>query len=382
MPENSITRKVKIMSKLKNIKNVQHNDLIMSVAKMDKIPLKIFELAVSCINPENPPENNTIYLSKEDLFMFFEVTDSNKHARFKESIEKMQKQAYFVINDREGEGMEFESIIPIPYIKWNDYNDEVVFEFNRHIMPYLIEVKQNFTQYAISEIIDLSSKYSIILYKWLSMNYNQYNHYKIKGNRTNGQLESLKNPIIKVSELRRITDTIEEYPRFTNFDSYVIKNALEEINTHTQLNVTYEKIKKGRKINLIKFYIEKEHSYSNEFYKEEQQDPEFLEEQEKESEEEENLYNAAMESNYTTILGEYSLITIKDIQDKEIMAGLQKNVFPLYDQLEQQKGAGSVEKHVSYVASRMESYSKRNIVRYLQVAIDNYLSSFNNNPYK
>ena len=48
-------------------------------------------------------------------------------------------------------------------------------------MPYLINLKKNFTQHALSEISELNSKYSIILYRWLSMNYNQYEHYSAKG---------------------------------------------------------------------------------------------------------------------------------------------------------------------------------------------------------
>ena len=85
------------LASLKNVKVVQANDLITSVAKMDKIPLKIFELAVSQIDIENPPEDNSIVLSKKQLFAFFNATDGNKNTRFKEALEQMQKQAFFVV---------------------------------------------------------------------------------------------------------------------------------------------------------------------------------------------------------------------------------------------------------------------------------------------
>ena len=48
-----LSPKVLHISDLENQKAVEHNDLITSVAKMDKIPLKIFELAVSCLDTEN-----------------------------------------------------------------------------------------------------------------------------------------------------------------------------------------------------------------------------------------------------------------------------------------------------------------------------------------
>ncbi|MDI4788786.1 RepB family plasmid replication initiator protein, partial [Salmonella enterica subsp. enterica serovar Montevideo] len=114
------------MKEIEKRKIVEHNDLITSVAKMDKTPLKIFELAVSLINTEEPPKNNTIYLSKKELFTFFKVDDSNKHSRFKEAVEKMQKQAFFQIKEEQGKGFKFKSIVPIPYVEWTDYNDEVL----------------------------------------------------------------------------------------------------------------------------------------------------------------------------------------------------------------------------------------------------------------
>lgn len=64
------SQKVIHMEDLYLQKTVEHNDLVTSVAKMDKVPLKFFELAVSCLNTENTPENNTVFLSKKTLFLF------------------------------------------------------------------------------------------------------------------------------------------------------------------------------------------------------------------------------------------------------------------------------------------------------------------------
>src|SRR5574337_894770 len=200
-------KQVLTLNELSKRKVVEHNSLITSIAKMDKTPLKMFELAVSLIDTENPPEDQTVYLSKRELFAFFQVDDSNKHSRFKEAVEKMQKQAFFQIKKEQDKGFKFISIVPIPYVEWTDYNDEVKIEFHREIMPYLINLKKNFTQHALSDIAELNSKYSLILYRWLSMNYSQYEHYSTKGGRRAEQVEAYRNPSITVKELRVITDT-------------------------------------------------------------------------------------------------------------------------------------------------------------------------------
>ena len=76
-------KQVKALNELSKRKVVEHNSLITSIAKMDKTPLKMFELAVSCINTEAPPKDHTVYLSKTELFSFFKVSDNDKHSRFK-----------------------------------------------------------------------------------------------------------------------------------------------------------------------------------------------------------------------------------------------------------------------------------------------------------
>lgn len=372
IPEKKENQKqVLTLNELSKRKVVEHNSLITSIAKMDKTPLKMFELAVSCINTEEPPKDNIVYLSKRDLFAFFNVSDNDKHSRFKQAVEKMQKQAFFQIKEEQGKGFKFKSIVPIPYVEWTDYNDEVKIEFHREIMPYLINLKKNFTQHALSDLAELNSKYSIILYRWLSMNYNQYEHYNVKGGRRADQVESYRNPSISVKELRIMTDTINEYKDMNNFTKKVLNKPLEEINTHTSFNVTYEKVKKGRSIDSIVFHIEKKRCADDNSYK--LNDKMYQAEQAKKEETEDRLAIEAMKNKYTKLLLDNMLLNSYEMTDTAIMAGLQQHVYPLYDELKDLHGMKAVQDHLSYVASKQEAYSKRNIAKYLKKAIEQYL---------
>ena len=374
IPKNNEEKNKKVVCTLNDLekrKVVEHNALIQSVAKMQKTALKMFELAVSCIDTENLPENNTVYLSKKELFSFFEVSSSSKHSQFKEAIEFMQKQAYFKIRSNKALGIEYESIVPIPYVKWNDYNDEVTIQFSEHIMPYLINLKAEFTQYKISELQKLNSKYSLILYRWLSMQYNQYEHYSVKGGRRAEQVEAYRNPSIPVKELRVITDTVNDYVRFQSLETWVLKKPLEEINAHTSFNVTYDKIKKGRSIDSIVFHIEKKRMADDNSYK---LDNRAYQEDKKQKETDNRLLaGEALENKYTKLLIEHFLLSPYDMTDTATMAGLQKNVYPLYDELKDLRGLNGVKDHLSYVASKKEAYSKRNVAKYLKKAIEQYL---------
>ncbi len=366
-------RTVCSLKEIEKRKIVEHNDLITSVAKMDKVPLKIFELSVSCIDTDNPPKNNTIYLSKAELFAFFKVDDSNKHHRFKEAIAKMQEQAFFEIREEKDKGFKFRRILPIPEVAWTDYDDKVMIRFDQAIMPYLIDLKQSFTQYALSDLVELNSKYSIILYKWLSMNYNQYEHYSVKGGRRAEQVEAYRNPSITVKELRTITDTVNEHKHFPHFENRVLKKGIEEINAHTSFNVTYEKVKKGRSIDSIVFHIKKKPVARNDFYKLEEQDPIYLQDKANKEQAEELLAGKALKSKYTKLLLDNMLLSPYEMTDTSLMAGLQAHVYPLYDELKALRGLNGVKEHLSYVRAKQEAYSKRNIAKYLKKAIEQYL---------
>ncbi|WP_282668005.1 RepB family plasmid replication initiator protein [Lactococcus cremoris] len=374
IPKNNEKKNKKVVCTLNDLekrKVVEHNALIQSVAKMQKTALKMFELAVSCIDTENLPENNTVYLSKKELFSFFEVSSSSKHSQFKEAIEFMQKQAYFKIKSNKALGIEYESIVPIPYVKWNDYNDEVTIQFSEHIMPYLINLKAEFTQYKISELQKLNSKYSLILYRWLSMQYNQYEHYSVKGGRRAEQVEAYRNPSIPVKELRVITDTVNDYERFQSLETWVLKKPLEEINTHTSFNVTYEKVKKGRSIDSIVFHIEKKRMADDNSYK--LDDRAYQEDKARKAETEDMLTVQALKSPYTKLLMEHFLLSYLDLTDTKILSGLQAHVYPLYDELKELRGLNGVKDHLSYVGAKQEDYSKKNICKYLKKAIEQYL---------
>ena len=367
----SKTRQVRTLNELSKRKVVEHNSLITSIAKMDKTPLKMFELAVSLIDTDNPPQDQTVYLSKQEMFAFFKVNDNDKNSRFKQAIEKMQKQAFFQIKKEQDKGFKFVSIVPIPYVEWTDYSDEVKIEFHREIMPYLINLKTNFTQHALSDIAELNSKYAIILYRWLSMNYNQYDHYSVKGGRREEQVESYRNPKIGIRELREMTDTVDEYQRFDRFESYILKNSLKEINAHTTFNVTYEKVKKGRSIDSIVFHIAKKPVADDISYK--LDDPAYIDDKIRQEESEKDLVYEAMKSPYTKLLMEHFLLSYIDLTDTAILSGLQKNVYPLYDELKDLRGLKGVKEHLAYIRDKQDDYSKKNIAKYLKKSIEQYL---------
>lgn len=363
---------------------IEHNDLVASVAKMDKIPLKMFELAVSYVDPHNPPKDNTIHVSKKDMFAFFDVNSTNRNTRFKREIEQMQKQAFFEVRVAEGKKGHFRyrSIVPIPYVEWNDYNDDVTVRFDQAIMPYLIDLKKTFTQYALTDIMELRSKYSLVLYRWLNMYYRQYEYYRDHGGRSQEQLAGLKNPVIALEDLRRLTDTVNEYERMSTFTRWVLTKPCEDISEHTHLKVTFEKIKSGRRVTSIRFKVTGKcvarlTKNNGEMDQQKQNDARKADSE---------LYADAMKNPYTKMLVG-AVLAPDDLIDQRTILYLARHVYPLYDEIVQQSGGDTVgkhhlEDHIRYVSRRYvpeQDERKRNVGRYLEVAADGYLKRMKNN---
>ena len=203
------------------------------------------------------------------------------------------------------------------------------------------------------------------------MNYNQYEHYNFKGGRRQEQVESYRNPIISMRELREMTDTVNEYKNMTDFTKWVLKKSISEINEHTTFNVTYDKEKKGRSIESIVFHIAKKQVADDISYK--LDDPVYIDGKIRQEESEKDLVYEAMKSPYTKLLMEYFLLSYIDLTDTAILSGLQKNVYPLYDELKELRGLNGVKEHLAYIRDKQDDYSKKNIAKYLKKSIEQYL---------
>mgnify|MGYP000960827193 CR=1 FL=1 len=171
--------------------------------------------------------------------------------------------------------------------------------------------------------------------------------------------------------MRDTTDTVSEYKKFTDFERRVLKDPIKEITNHTSFNVTYEKVKKGRSIDSIVFHIEKKRMADDNSYK--LDDRAYQEDKARKAETEDQLVLQAMDSPYTKLLMEHFLLSYLDLMDKKILAGLQKNVYPLYDELKDLRGLNGVKEHLAYIRDKQDDYSKKNIAKYLKKAMEQYL---------
>ena len=122
-----------------------------------------------------------------------------------------------------------------------DENGLIEFEVNPHLKPYLLNISHNFTAYDRNKISHLKSFYSIRLYELLK----QYQD-KTGGGWWKVTLDKLKE-ILKISK--------NQYKLYGHLKDKVILVAQKELAEKTDIKFSFEEQKKGRKVDVLTFYI-------------------------------------------------------------------------------------------------------------------------------
>jgi len=135
----------------------------------------------------------------------------------------------------------------IQSVKYRDGSIEL--SFAKELEPFLTNLKNKFTTYKFKNIAQLSSVYAIRVYEML-----------MQWNKSKGTLK------IGVDSLKEKLDlTGQSYNKFSNFRNRVLNIAVEQINSNTNLNVSYESLKSGKSISHIVFKFSEKKKQSDSF---------------------------------------------------------------------------------------------------------------------
>jgi len=111
--------------------------------------------------------------------------------------------------------------------------------FSPYLKPYMLELKEKFTQYQLANILSMKSKYSPRVYEILKCN-----EFKKQG-----YIE------IDIDELRKLLRCEEIYPLYADFKRFVLIRTQKELRKLTDIDFDFEEIKTIRKVTALKFYI-------------------------------------------------------------------------------------------------------------------------------
>lgn len=209
------------------------NTIIWSRHDLSLIEQKLVLFAISKLSKID-------FISRFTVVEFLDSIDciTKRHSEIKQKIENLKDKELSFFDKTSDNRIIYQKI------RWCDEiicNTEGVVELriNKLIIPHFLWIKNDFSIYKLKNIMKLRKKYAIRLYEILNV-------YPRK-----------RKQKFLVKELRTLLADSDSYKRFSSFESRVIMAGIEEINSKTDIFVTYTKTKRGRSVWEIEFKIKK-----------------------------------------------------------------------------------------------------------------------------
>lgn len=225
---------------VKNSLVVKSNKLIQARYKLNLNEQKIILYAVSKLDREK--ENfNVLEMEVKD---FTKLIDSSpkRYTEIRGIVRKLRKKE--VIIDTEERELITGWLSSIEYIK---DTGKIRLKFSDDLIPYLLQLKEQFTKYQLKNILYLKNKYAIRIYELLK------------------QYQSIGERKFELKEFKKMIGCEGKYKDFRNFKRAVLEKSKEELCNKTDICFKYEKIKSGRKVIGIKFTIDSNIDKTKEF---------------------------------------------------------------------------------------------------------------------
>jgi len=135
----------------------------------------------------------------------------------------------------------------------------VKFEIHRHLMPYLLSLKENFLQYNVINILPLKSGYVIRFYELCKDHYSEAVRYK----------PSLTSVVfdMKIDKLIELFEIPESYQYSSHIKQRILDKAVRQFKEKTDIEISYKEQKIGRKVDRIIITVKSNDKGSNDFLK-------------------------------------------------------------------------------------------------------------------
>ena len=212
---------------------VKHNDLIQrGKNNLTLTQQKLIAYIISLIKPTDT-ELKKYEINVSDFCELCGIDRNYFYSEFKDIIDDIDNKAFWI--ETEEKVFKFRWFLKAEYIK---HQGKVLLLLDDDIKDYLLGMKERYTAYELYNILAMKSKYSVSVYEL-------YKSYSYKTEQT-FDIDTLKDLL-----------SASHYTNFKDFRTRVLEVAIKDINQYTDLFVSYDVIKRGRKVVKVKFNIKK-----------------------------------------------------------------------------------------------------------------------------
>ena len=219
---------------------VQANTLVMARQSLKLNSAKVMRTIIMQIKKEDE-DLKTYNIGIMELAELLGVNTSNLYARVDEVTNEILSSCVYM------KAQNKEEFIKIPWVSVCGYESGLglLIKINPVLKPYLLNLKKNYAQYQLEDILKMRSIYALRIYEMLIaetiMQYLPREGTKIE---------------IPLTTIRHCCDCEDKLQDYKNFKRIVLEVASREIFEHTMYAVDYEGVKKtGRYVDTIVFTV-------------------------------------------------------------------------------------------------------------------------------
>ncbi len=215
---------------------VKDNQLLEASSPLSLDEYRLIVSAIAKVDPRKKLVAKKITITALEYAENWGLDPKTAYLQLKKAAEKLYQQS--IVFDRHNINDEFRWIQRKSIYKRG--TGQITITFADDILPYLTDLQRNFTWYHLRHVRHLRSTHSVRLYELLMRHFDKD---KGIGFRRFANLE----------DFRFLMDIAGKYDEYKNLRKRVIDPAVKELCTHTNLEVNYESLKRGRRITGLEF---------------------------------------------------------------------------------------------------------------------------------
>ncbi|RMG27941.1 MAG: RepB family plasmid replication initiator protein [Methanobacteriota archaeon] len=215
---------------------VKANRLARAYYRFDIVEKRIMEAMISQLNPKlaDTQQCDFVELKAVDYAKLYGVAQPKAYQEMAKAVERLMYTVMTISGEKKKE--QYTLMAKAEYVEGEG---RIVACFNPLLTRYLVGLYKNFTTYRLKQGANFKSSYTWRLFEIMMS-------WKKSDNPVAGWFT------VSVDELKDMLGAPRSY-RFKDLRVRAIDKAVEEIHRELNINVWYEPIKRGRKIDMLKF---------------------------------------------------------------------------------------------------------------------------------
>jgi plasmid replication initiation protein len=171
--------------------------------------------------------------AQEFLALFPDVGEKNVHNEIQDAVDRLYERSIRIEDPIKKK--KFRWINSTTFYKKGE--GRVGFSFGKEIIPYLQQLKTQFTKYRLGDIASLKSIYSIRLFEMLM------------------QFQGTGIALVDLDKFKERLGIQGKYSAYKDLKKRVIEPAVSELNNKSHLTITFKSIREGRAIKKLQFFF-------------------------------------------------------------------------------------------------------------------------------